>query len=868
MNIMNALTLRHMKLNKKRTVVTIIGVILSAAMLTAVPTFITSFLSMMQRSTIEDTGYWHVQYRGIPVRSLPVISEDQNTASVSLSKDIGYARLFGSLNREKPYLFIKAFDAKAFETYNVKLLEGRLPEKPGEVVISSHISENGGVTYRIGDTLSLDIGQRHLMGDGVEYILDQTSGYMSGANTSVAETFIAEGMKEYTITGIIERPGFEYYWAPGYTVIAYLDPQEIPDGTVNASVVWKTINKQANTHANELISTLRPAGGVAYNTELLRLYGITSDNILTMLYSIGAVVTGLIILGSVAFIYNAFAISISDRSRHLGMLASVGATKKQKRQSVLFEGIVVGAVGIPIGIFFGTLGMGITFRFVSPLLKGMLKGNAELTLVTSPETIAVAFLIAAITIFISAYIPSKRAARISPIEAIRQTQDIRLTGRRIKTSRLTRGLFGFEAELGLKNLKRNNRRYKATVFSLIISIVLFLSVSALAMLTRKSTDIVASEITYSLKVKVTSSATPEEMKAFYKAVSKLEYADESVIMQTIQPDLTDPGNLLSGELKALMDANAHGDYSISVELRSIDDLSLERYAQKVGADLNLLKDPQKPSGILVNTVTLQADDGQYVRMEQFSLNTGDEIKLTHLNSEDAQNSTRLEVAALAYETPLGERVRDNPFQAQIIVSEDVFDAIMANHPEEIDSTYYTDMVIKSSNSAALSEKIREYQQKAGISSLYVYDVEEERNQMDRFYTFMCVFLYGFVALIAAICAANIFNTISTSISLRKREFAMLKSVGMTPQGFNKMINYESLFYGIKALSYGLPAGFLVMYGLFCLLRENFDIRFSVPWSSVAICIFAVFILVGSTMLYAGAKMRKENIIDALKNENI
>jgi putative ABC transport system permease protein len=201
MNIMNALTL---PMNLTKTTVVFIASLSAAC--TRVPTFITSFLSMMQRSTIEDTGYWHVQYRGIPVRSLPVISEDQNTASVSLSKDIGYARLFGSLNREKPYLFIKAFDAKAFETYNVKLLEGRLPEKPGEVVISSHISENGGVTYRIGDTLSLDIGQRHLMGDGVEYILDQTSGYMSGANTSVAETFIAEGMKEYTITGIIERP--------------------------------------------------------------------------------------------------------------------------------------------------------------------------------------------------------------------------------------------------------------------------------------------------------------------------------------------------------------------------------------------------------------------------------------------------------------------------------------------------------------------------------------------------------------------------------------------------------------------------------------------------------------------------------------
>ena len=95
---------------------------------------------------------------------------------------------------------------------------------------------------------------------------------------------------------------------------------------------------------------------------LLRYYGVTANDQLRMtLFSLAGIIMSVIIIGSVALIYNAFAISVSERARHLGMLSSVGATKKQKRNSVFFEGAVIGAISIPIGILAGIAGIGITF---------------------------------------------------------------------------------------------------------------------------------------------------------------------------------------------------------------------------------------------------------------------------------------------------------------------------------------------------------------------------------------------------------------------------------------------------------------------------------------------------------------------------
>ncbi|MBZ9634006.1 ABC transporter permease [Clostridium sp. FP1] len=871
MNIINSLTLRHMKLNKKRTIVTIIGVILSVSMITAIPTSVMSFLSMMQRNTIEDTGDWHVCYNNLSSKNINVVMNDKNTERVALSRDIGYAKLQGSKNKDKPYLFIEEYDEQGMESFNLNLVKGHFPKNSNEIVISSYISENAGVAYKVGDILKLDVGQRYE--DGNKVALGQDYGFRRQSKDNKGEKFITKSKKEYTVTGIISRPKFELYWSPGYMVISYLDKKQLtPTDTVNMSVVWKNVSKKVNTEANELSKRVGVSSdSTIYNRELLRYYGIINDGVLLTLYALAGIMITIIIIGSVALIYNSFAISISERSRHLGMLASVGATKKQKSKSVFFEGFVVGVIGIPIGVFLGTVAMGITFKLVQPLIEGF-RAGLKLKLVISPGAIVVAILLSIITILISSYIPAKRASKISPVDALRQSRDIKLTSRAVKTSKLTRLIFGFEAELGLKNLKRNSRRYKATIFSLVISIVLFLSVSSLSLLSQKSAESAANNIPYDISVFVTSAATSQEKKDFYKAISKMEYADESIIQDTVKDIVVDvKSSLIPDEIKAIIPPNNKEEkaetYKTHFQIKSIDEVALKRYAKETGTDLTSLKDTVNPSGILINTVAMKVDN-KYLRMNRFNIKPGEKLKLTcPVSNKPNECSILLEIAALADKTPIGETMLTNIEEPMIIVSEQVYASMQGKMPR-ISKNIHVDMIIKSSNPTKLVESINEYQNKSSVASVNIIDFTMQNKQGRQMWIIIQVFLYGFIGIITAICVANIFNTISTSISLRRREFAMLKSVGMTPKSFNKMINYESWFYGIKGLLYGLPISFGMMYLIYRVLSQSFDAEFAVPWGSVIVTIIAVFTIVLSTMLYATSKIKKDNIIDVLKTENI
>ncbi|WP_303864205.1 ABC transporter permease [Alkalibaculum bacchi] len=203
----------------------------------------------------------------------------------------------------------------------------------------------------------------------------------------------------------------------------------------------------------------------------------------------------------------------------------------------------------------------------------------------------------------------------------------------------------------------------------------------------------------------------------------------------------------------------------------------------------------------------------------------------------------------------------------VIVSEDAFYKIIQdnmNMSESVNRALY----LKSDNPLKLQEDSEEIQGLYGEDEMAIYNIYMNRKREEQMIVLMSVFTYAFVLLIASICVANIFNTISTSIALRKREFAMLKSVGMTPKEFNKMINYESLFYGIKALLYGLPISFVVMYLIHKTLMVKFGFVFEIPWVSVSIAIIAVFVIVGVSMLYSSKKIKRENIIDVLKQEII
>lgn len=865
MNIVNKLTLRHLKQNKRRTLVTIIGVIISVAMVTAVATLGVSFMDLFQRQTIASDGEWHVLYQDVNKDQLAAVKNDQATKDLVISRERGYAPLEGGQNENKPYLFIKEYNAQGFKQFPIELSEGRLPQTANEVVVSEEIADNAKVEYEIGEQIVLDVGQRFMTEDGGSGKALQQATQLQITDGEIAETLKNKVTRSYTVVGTIKRPTWEPTWAPGYTIISYLDESMVStDDKANAIVVLNKVNRSLFTHAEELAEK-NNIEEVGFNNNLLRYYGvIANDNLHSTLYSFSAIIMAIIVIGSVSLIYNAFAISVSERSRHLGMLSSVGATKRQKRNSVFFEGAIIGLISIPLGIICGLGGIGITFWFINPMIEGALGMTEKLTVSVTPLSLLMACAISVLTIFISTYLPAQKASKVSAIDAIRQTIDVKLTTKAVKTSKLIRKLFGVEAEIGLKNLKRNRRKYQATVFSLIISIVLFLAVSFFTANLVKAVELSQDGIDFDIQVFIEGEYTKSD-EQLIKSITSLDDVTEFSVLKELRKTSWLNEELIAKELQQQVKQDQsmlkNGKYPYHISIHALDDSSLQAYAREVGADYQQLQDSDSLAAIVIDTISYQdRAAGKYVETKAINAQIGQHIELFDADekTEEGTYLNKLEIVTLTSQTPMGV------FPAgvgglNIIVSEQVMDKLLGGK-----GIADTKVLLKSNDPIATQHEIEDM--KGNIT--HIYNVYQGRQREEQTILLMSVFTYGFIVLITAISIANILNTISTSISLRKREFAMLRSVGMTPKGFNKMLNYESIFYGIKSLLYGLPISIMVMYLIHRTLMNSFSYGFALPWTSIFYVIAAVFVIVGSAMLYSSKKVKKENIIDALKQESI
>lgn len=868
MNIVNKLTLRQLQLNKKRTLVTIIGSIISVAMVTAVATLGISYLDLMRRQTIAEDGEWHILYKEVNQTQVEAIKNDGETKNLILERSLGYAPI-ESQNQNKPYIYLMAYNKEGFNQFPIELMEGRFPQNENEIVISEPILSNAKVSYRIGDVITLDIGQRHYIDDELKEVMLDQNFTLQRNSEGVEETFVKEFSKNYTIVGMIKRPEWEPAWSPGYTALSYVDEHVMTSkDMVNAYVILQHINDSIFDYG-ENFAEHNGIEAVSFNHSLLRYYGIIKDDELRlMLFKLSAIIIGIIMIGSVSLIYNAFAISVSERSRYLGMLSSVGATKKQKRDSVFFEGAVIGIISIPIGIIAGIAGLGITFICINPIIKSAMQLTEDFRVVVLPSSILITVIISALTIFISTYIPARKASNVSAIDAIRQVTDVKLTSKEVKTSKLTRKIFGIEGDLGLKNLKRNKRRYKATVFSLIISMVLFLVVSFFTSGLKKLVVITQHGINYDIQVTI-QSENHEELENIINHINLLENITESTHIECFEAKTWVDEQYTADYLKEDPESKKeNGKYLYTVYVNVLDDESLKAYAKEAGVNLDRLKDTTKPGAVIIDTAKYKnTEEDRYVESKMIKAREGLKLDLNYYDWSKEKDIPleSVEIIALTNKLPMGIL----PFRVyagfNMIISKDVYDHFR-NIAPLINQEAEHQLFLKSDNPLKLQEGIETIQNSAGPNYIGLINVFLIRQREEQTLFLMSVFTYAFILLITAICIANILNTVSTSIALRKREFAMLKSVGMTPKSFNKMIYYESIFYGLKALIYGLPISFAVMYLLHHTLMIKLSYRFSIPWDSVGIAISAVFIIVGMAMIYSSQKVKKENIIDVLKQD--
>ena len=856
MDILKKFTKKNLKLNKKRTIVTIIGIMLSTALICAVAGMVSSTQKTLANAMRADHGNYHMRFENVPAEELKFIEENVNVESYFLTKNVGYAKLDGSINSGKPYLFLMEFDRNALQNSSFKIVEGRLPENENEVVISQHIIDNGGVELKVGDTLSLDVGTRRLVDDGS--VLSQSNPYLGEEESqeeNLQEEITDTEHKTYTIVGIIERPSYELedYQAPGYTIITYSDNINNTD-VANISVLFNNVGDYEET-TEQIVNTVKEDTGVdistVANVNVIRFDGGLSENTMNVLYGIAGVIIVIIVVSSVFVIRNSFAISVAEKTKQYGMLASVGATKKQIRKTVLLEGTYIGAIAIPLGILCGIIAIVVLLWIVNYLIGDMMEGVVFIYNVPLLP-ILLSIVISAITIYLSCIIPAIRASRISPIEAIRGNEDIKIKAKKIKTSKLTKKIFGIGGVIASKNLKRNKKKYRTTVISLVVSIAIFISLSSFLDYGKRAVGLYYTDMKYNVDVYNGDIELYNEI-AQLNNIDDYSYSFTTSAIIDIEKYGSEYGKEISNINRTYYEeAERETEYqdTIAVIMFSND------YFKKFIKELGLNENDYKNIAILEDDEFEYNEDGTSVLRNYYNIKEGETITI-NLNGEERQ----VTIAKRSDQRPMGFE-GSYATGGWIFVSED----FMEDKDNEIIST---GMYINSSDASQLERDINNIiADNDSYKNVHITNLAEFADQERRILLLVSIFLYGFITVITLIGVTNIFNTITTNMILRSKEFANLKSIGMTTKEFNKMIRLESLLYGLKSLLIGIPIGLLGSFCIYQAFKNSVDFGYMIPWVSILISIIFVFIIVGATMKYSLSKINKQNIIETIRQDNI
>ena len=862
MNLLKKLTIKNLKLNKKRTIVTIIGIMLSVALVTAVATMYASGLKSLVIYEKYIKGDFHVEFMDVPSDDVKNIKNNNGVEDVYLTKEIGYAPLKDSKNSGKPYAYVMGFNKGALENLSIRLKSGRLPQTEDEIIIPTHLKTNGRMDIENNKEITLEVGERvsdtHKLNQYVGYDADN-------------EKIINTKQKTYKIVGVYERSAtnIEPYIAPGYTFITYLDDNNFT-GNVNVYAKYNKIGSKNHIKVTadiigvnaevldkfcygsfdsdeELINAREELDKARYATDInsyliaLENDPISNSGIGNLGYVV-IIVCIIIVFTSVFCIKNSFDISITEKIKQYGMLRSIGATKKQIKNNVFYEATILGLIGIPLGLLLGFIASYILIIICNILLNDLLTGGINMVLSYSIISYIVAIILGIITIYLSALKSARKASKISPIDSIRNSANLKLNSKKLKVPKLINKIFGVGGEISYKNIKRNKKSYRTTIVSLTISVLVFIALTYFmnAFMSEIKQEVNATE--YNINYYIKNNEEKNIINKINQTV-KLDNIKNYSIIRTTNGTFNNPKYNIE-----------HENINDNIYIVSIGEEAYKKYLKS----LNLNYDDVKDKGILVDEIKYSVNKGDKIVNKQdrlYKYNKGDIVSM-NLYIEPNETNINLSVGAISDVRPFG--LQKNTEEVYFVVSDEYYDKINGG------SQYYN-VYFDSSNASKLQEDI----DKILKDERYSVDNKEENVRIMRNLILLIgIFLYGFITVITLISVTNIFNTITTSMELRKPEFAMLKSVGMTTKEFNRMIRLESIFVCIKSLIFGIPIGLAISYVIYLLLSQNEDLKFEVPFNGIIISSIFVLLLISILMKYSISKINKQNTIETISNENI
>lgn len=949
MNLMKTLTLKNLKLNRKRTIVTIVGIILATALLSALVTLVSSFQYSMIEYQKQKGGDFHVKFSNVKMSELSEFKNNRNIESTFETMGMGFAKLDDCKNEDKPYAYVMATDEAGFERGCFKLIEGRMAKNEDEIVIPRHLKTNGRIDIKVGDEITLDVGKRY--DSNTEGVISENSAY-----ENEAETLTDTVTKHYKVVGIMERPGYgmEDYSAAGYTFVTYSDElAAIDNGTkseaseadttltvysrytkkalrnkdaVTADIIGvdeklfaKANNSSVEMSAEESDRFLKEMENAKYdiymNGYLISYECVFPiDGTFKALFTVATVVALIIILTSVYCIKNSFNISITEKIRQYGMLASVGATRRQIKSSVKTEAAMLGVVGIPVGTMSGILASLILVKVVNALSAGWL--NFALSFHTSLPALILAVILSIATIYFSATGSARRAAKVTPLEAIRNTKEIKIKSAKLKTPAIIGRIWGIGGVISYKNIKRNNKKYRTTVTSIVICSVTFIVISYFMSMAFSRVGMSYASVDYNIGINM-SCKKDLDIEKLSKLLSGIEGAEDYLVgagydFDVSKPEYTKEYGEYCGQLY-----DDSEDVSQEFLITVLDDKSYDKYASDAG-----IKNATA-GAILVNKGTFDVyneNSSKYVKkeMELYKYKAGDTIECGYnvyddassddnaaegdtesstddnnavegdtesgtednsgyVDEETINNGVRktvdVTIAGVTDKVPIGYNGNSNT--TLLFMNQKGFESLWAdgksgNELKPGHASYSAYVVAENADEYQDTfEKETEGNTEYSQISFYVSNLDKEMRDEKSLFTLLGVFAYGLIVVIALIGITNIINTLSTGMELRSREFATLRSIGMTDKQFAGMVRLESVFISVKALVIGVPLGILISY-LLCVMMNRMDdaIIYEPPYKAIILCIVVVIMLIYAIMKLSMTKLRHNNIIETIKNENL
>lgn len=828
MSITKKLALRHLKQNKTRSVLTVLGITISVVMLTVIFTCATSFAHYYGERAINTNGNWHFFVKTDYESAKKYLLSDSSLKDIGFEKDLSTEEQSYKIYSDKAnYLrtgTIYQGDAQYIKDTVTCKYDGALPKSDNEIMVEQSLIKNNGIELKIGDEIKIAVGSR-LKGDFV--ILPIKGDYQFGERFEKEkdETFKVVGIlhnNEPTERGAIIRGMSDL---KSKNLVAYGKIKKVtPFSYIKINGIYDKFG----------FTKKKRAFNVGENTGFLNsrlAFSIDKNDLpqVLKLTAIGIVVFAVIFVSSFAMIYNSFALSVGEQIKYLGMLSSVGATRKQKKKTLYFEGAILGGIGIILGIALGLLTTFISQSVMNAKIVSIMEGyndNIKYSTHISLWVLCLIVILAALTVFVSIISPVQKAARITAIDAIRKTDEIKRKGK-IRTPFIITKLFGFEGDIAFKNLRRNGRKSRTIIACICICAVLFLSCNYFCETFKEASNL-DYEIPYQIMYQYSaeSKAQLEKARNYLKTNKRVKrfYSIWEAWYSILRGDINPYDNSRLYDMSFQNESIFVDKYKfiatqdITYTAHLLDDEDFNALCKKNGIDYKKYYSPDKDGSI--KTIVINGIDRNDEPIFNNNL-LGKTIGCYDIDSEKTERENKLDENGnqvyFYYKTGCTSIYKfcdfikydkDNPI-CNLDSSGVAFYAPKCVYDKySDDDSFYFDYGIETDEPYKVEKELKDYLSETEAEG----DVYNNYNWMMKEKSIISAvqFLsYAFILLITLITVFNIINTMTAQIAGRKKELAMLKSVGMTPKEFKKTLIFESMFYGLFGLLFGVPLSLVI-----------------------------------------------------------